>query len=351
MKYLLLDGNNLACRCSFANAELKNKEGVFTGVHYGFFQSLINIKQKFPNYTYLISWDSKSIRRVNESTDGVQKGIIPEVYKENRKKEEMPQPLKDFYEQAPYLQRAIEQLGIQQIKLDGFETDDVIASYCTILKGSVEDIVIVTSDRDYYQILDEKVSIYDGMKGNLITLDSWQKENGIIPEQYVHVGAMMGDDGDNIFGVPGWGEKTSLKEIKKYGSWEKILEAYKIKYQNERIKYPDLNTISEGANIFTQLKEAKSEKGKTIYPEISFNMPYTGVLNAFDKDFIKASKTEIMALLFEERIGLAFSLKKMDSNIPNLPEINVGSYNQERLDEYFDYYDITTLGNSIKIFQ
>ena len=359
MKYLLIDGNNLACRCAFANADLKNSDGIPTGVHYGFMNSLITIKQKFPDYVYLIAWDGRSKRRMQESQAAVLGQIIPDAYKENRKKDEAPQPLKDFHEQAAYLQRGIGQLGIAQIRMMEYEADDILAAYAKKLKVDSE-VVVVTSDRDYYQILDTNVRIYDGMKFNNITLESWVKENGITPQQYVDIGALMGDDGDNIYGVPGIGEKTALKEIKKYGTWQKTLEAYKAKYQGDRIKYVDLNTPNlklqgdvepDGLSMFNYLKDKRSEKGKVVYPEISFNMPYTGVLYAFDKEFIKATKSELMALLFEERIRLAYSLKKMDDDIPNLPDIPVEPFNEQRIGEYFDYYDITTLNESIKFFQ
>ena len=153
--------------------------------------------------------------------------------------------------------------------------------------------------------------------------------------------------------------ESALKEIKKYGTWQKTIEAYKDKYADSRKSFPDLKEpllIKDNYNpvsIFGELKNKKSEKGKIVYPEISFDMSYTGVLNAFDKDLlkIKGVKSEIMALMFENRVRLAYSLKKMDDNIPNLPEIKKLQLNKERVLEYFRYYDITTLDESICIFE
>lgn len=357
MKYLLIDGNNMACRASFANAELKNKDGVSTGVHYGFFNSLFSLKQKFQDAQMLIVWDGKSARRVSEANNGVQLKIVPEGYKENRKKDPMPEPLKNFYEQAPYLQRALGITGIPQIRLDKYEADDVVASYVKKLSKDNE-VVVVTSDRDYYQLLEYGISLWDAMKQKMTYRKEWEDENGITPSQYIDVGALMGDDGDNIFGIPGWGEKTAIKEVKKYGTWQKILEAYKVKYADARKTYPDLKDpllIKDGYDpmkVFEDLKNKKSEKGKTVYPEISFEMPYTGVLDAFDKEIlkVKASKSEIMALMFEDRVRLAYSLKKMDY-IEDLPEIKGDKPNKEKVLEYFRYYDITTLDESIALFE
>jgi len=351
MKYLLIDGNNLAIRCAFANADLKNENGIPTGVHYGVFQSLINLKEKFGDRQMLIVWDGKSKRRVQEAASGVINGVIPSGYKENRKKDEQPQPLKDFYDQAQYLQRGIGQTGIPQIRLYEYEADDVIASYCRLLRDN-NDIIVVTSDKDYFQLLHDNVSLWDGMKLQSTYLKTWQEENGITPDQYVDVGAFMGDDGDNIFSVPGWGEKTALKAIKKFKSWENVLEAYKASYSKERQKYPDLNSkeCDSGESKFKEISKKKSKKGRFIYPEISFNMPFSGVLYAFDKDMVSGSKSEIMALMFEERIKLAYSLKRMDDRIEDLPPIVATEFDDDKIQEYFDYYNIETLQGSIPLF-
>lgn len=366
MKYLLIDGNNLAIRSAFANEGLKNSDGVPTSVHYGFFQSLIGLKQKFPDHQFLIVWDGKSERRMVESGKAVTEGIIPELYKANRKKDEMPKPLQDFYAQAPYLQRGIGQTGIPQIRLPKFEADDVVASYCKILKPYNE-VVMVTSDGDYYQLLDDNASIWDGMKQRQITKDSWQSEFGIKPSQYLDVGAMMGDDGDNIFGIPGWGEKTSFKEVKRCGSWQGIIADYKKKHGDLLKKYPDYPNIKidaeglemkaveatqEEADEFKKVvTEARSEKGKLIFPEVNMSMPFARVLLAFAKEEVKMPKSEIMALVFQDRIKLAYSLKKMDDEIPDLPKIEQEEADKGKLLEYFEYYDMETLKDAIELFE
>ena len=360
MKYLLIDGNNLGVRCSFANSSLRSKDDLPSGVHYGTFNSLFSLKQYFPDYQFFIAWDGKSKKRMAEAREAVNRGIVPSGYKDNREKdlEKMRPELKDFYQQAPFLQRAINELGIPQIRWQDFEADDIIASYVKLLSKDNE-IVIVTSDEDYFQLLKYDVSIWDGRKQKTTTKKTWEDETGITSHQHIDVGALMGDDGDNIFGVPGIGDKTAIKEIKKYGTWQKVLEAYKAKFSDARKSFPDLKDpllIKDGYDpkqVFEDMKNKKSEKGKFIYPEINFNMPYTGVLSAFDKEIlkVKASKTEIMALMFEERIRLAYTLKKMDEDIPNLPEINKLSFNKDRVLEYFKYYDINTLDESIYLFE
>ena len=104
-KYLLIDSNNLSCRHAFASPDLKNSLGEPTSVHYGFMSTLISLKQTYSDYEFLCVWDGKSERRMSESEDAVKKGLIKSAYKANRKKDEQPQPMLDFYRQAPFLKR------------------------------------------------------------------------------------------------------------------------------------------------------------------------------------------------------------------------------------------------------
>ena len=336
----MIDGNNLAIRAAFANENLKNSEGVPTGVHFGVFQSLINLKNTYSDYQFLICWDGKSERRMIESENAVKNGIIKSAYKENRKKKDQPQPLLDFYQQAKYLQKGIAQTGIPQIRLENYETDDVIASYCK--KLSSNEVIVVTSDADYYQILSDNVSVFDGMKQKLHTKQSFMDEYKIEPYQHVDVGALMGDDGDNIFGITGWGDKTALEAIVEHGSYSKLYGYLHNIYDCLRLKFPDLDE----ANL-SKLTSIKTKSGKQKYPEVSINNPFTGVALAVEeKNTSNISKSILMALMFEERVKLAYSLKKMDDDINNLPDIINEDQNKARLLEYFTYYDIESLKNS-----
>jgi 5'-3' exonuclease len=363
MKYLFIDGNNLSIRHAFANEELSNQAGIPSGIHYGVFSSLISLREKFPTHQMLVVWDGKSKRRMEESQEGVKEGLIKSAYKENRDKDEQPQPLLDFYEQSPFLKRGIEQAGIPQIRLHSFEADDIISSYCKYLYDEAEEMICLTSDHDYYQLLNDKVIIYDGMKDTMITEASFKEKYGITPEQHVDVGALMGDSGDNIFGISGWGEKTALKAIQEHGSWEAVIDHLKKLYDPIRQQYPDCNQadFERLRNIRTPAEEKKFQAGqewKGKYADIQQWMPYTGVALAFEdkrwkptKDLKTGLKNNLLALMFEERIKLAYSLKKMDTNIEDLPSIENRELNRERLIEYFDYYDIESLKESVGVFE
>jgi len=345
MKYLLIDGNNLAIRSAFANQELSNAEGIPTGVHFGVFQSLLNLKRAYPSHRFLMVWDGKSKRRMKEASVGVEKKLIPSGYKANRKKDDQPKPLLDFYAQAPYLKKGIDKAGIPQIRLADYEADDVIASYCRQLEA--DEIVVVTSDKDYFQLLDDKVSIWNGMTMEKIDKDTFKEKYEIEPLQFVDCGALSGDTSDNIFGIPSWGEKTSISMIKTHKTWENMYKWLHEEYDERREQFPDLSEED-----FKQLVGIKTQKGNQKYPEIDVSMPFTGVALAVEQKKTKNIKKNILlALMFEERVRLAYSLKKMDDDIDGLPEISTTEYNAEKLKEYLDYYDIESLTDEIGMFK
>jgi len=357
-KYLIIDGNNMSCRMAFAQEGLTSN-GNSTSVHFGFMSSLVTLKKKFNDHVFLIVWDGKSKRRMKESEEGVKQGIIKTTYKANRKRDEVPQELLHMYEQLPFLHRAIHELGISQIRLDEFEADDVVSAYCKKIKDEAEEIVCLTSDKDYYQTLNEKVSVYDSMKDKFITEKTFKDEYGIEPKQHVDCGAISGDFSDNIHGIPGWGAVGALKAIQKHGSWENFYKALHAEYDVFRVQYPDLNEadFDKLANIRSEKEEIKFKNGeasKGKYPEINQDMPFSGVAFAFENKTWKPKKTagvkaDIMALMFEKRVKLAYSLKKMDDDIVDLPPITKGEFNESRIMEYLSYYEMDSLKEDIKV--
>jgi len=344
MKYVFIDGNNLAIRAAFANDYMTNSDGEDSGAHYGFFNSLINLKFKFPDYQFLVAWDSGSARRKKETVSAKEAGIIKDTYKANRKRGKIAKPLASWFRTGHHLKNALSKTGIPQILMEGHEADDVIASYCEMLKGESESIVVVTSDHDYYQILDSNVVIWDGMKSDYVTKDSFENENGISPKQHVDVGALMGDTGDNIFGIPGWGIKTAIPAIKKNKTWENViadLEKKLLKYESE---YSELSDEE-----FDELSKKETKSGKPLYADIYRNQPHIGLLKGFDNKKIKVAKKDLMALLFKDRVKLAYSLKKMDLDIEGLPEIVSLEKDKGMLLEYFQYYDIVSLVDRVDL--
>lgn len=336
--YLLIDGNNLAIRCAFANAELRNEQGIPSGLHYGVLQSLVALTKKWPEAQKLVVWDGKSHRRIREAREGVKKGIIPNGYKENRPND-TPLPLQDFLLQNNYLKRAITAAGIPQIWYEEYEADDVIASYAKTLPSD-HTIILVTADKDYYQLLDHHIMVWDGMNLKEVTMQSFRNQYpGLEPHQMIDMGALQGDHSDNIYGLPSWGEKTAYKYLVKHQSAKGVIQALDQKHKHLRDKYPDPLDFEK----FKKLQEIRTKSNRVKYPGLRNDMPYIGVLSALEYGSLKkVPKVEILALVYQERVPLAYDLKKMD-DVPDLPMIANETVDEDKLNEFCTFYDIRAL--------
>jgi 5'-3' exonuclease len=190
---LLIDGNNLAHRVFWTHRQLSyNNKSV--SLLYGFFRSLIYLQKEFPQRFVVIAWDNKSERRMRESAEGVAKGIIPSEYKANRKREPDEEDVfKDMREQIPILREGLNLTKVLQVKVDGYEADDVLYTYALQNNEAGGDTIIVTSDRDYYQLLSPKIRVFDAMNQEMWTAERFTAEWGYEPAKWVELGAICGD--------------------------------------------------------------------------------------------------------------------------------------------------------------
>lgn len=241
-KLLLIDGNNMSHRVFWTHQELQYK-GRFTGVLFGFFRQLIFLRKKFPEYFLVVAWDGGYARRKAESQAGVAAGIVPSAYKEPRetaKAEADPEKL----EALECLNTQMDQLKDEALPLircvqayrQGIEADDIIYSYCQYVHKWHGQAIVVSSDRDFYQVLNigPEVTIYDAMKEETWTAERVKMEFAFGPDLWVDFGALVGDKGDNIFGVDGWGTKTAGDYVRQYGGIEAILEAVRAKPKHSK---------------------------------------------------------------------------------------------------------------------
>ena len=215
-KLFLIDGMALIYRSfyAFINNPLSTKEGFPTSAIFGFLNSISKIlNEESPDYIS-IAMDSQKPTFRHEMYD---------LYKANRKK--MPD---DLRLQIPEINNIIEKSGINLLKKDGYEADDIIATITKTLQNDDLKIYIVTGDKDIMQLVDDKTfvyspgnkfsgpSVYDSKK----VIDKW----GVHPNEICDLLSIMGDGSDNIPGVKGVGPKTASKLIKQFGSVQKILD-------------------------------------------------------------------------------------------------------------------------------
>lgn len=210
----LVDGSGFIFRAYYALAYsgqggLTNPEGTPVSAVYGFTNMLIKLLKDYHAPAIAVIFDAA---RENFRND-----IYPE-YKANR--DETPEDLKP---QFPLIRKAVEAFDIPSLELEGYEADDLIAAYTKIAKAQGKKVVIVSSDKDLMQLVDDNVRMLDAMKGKWIGPQEVVEKFGVTPDKVVDVQALAGDSVDNIPGVPGIGVKTAAQLINEFGSLEELL--------------------------------------------------------------------------------------------------------------------------------
>ena len=216
MTLFLIDGHALVYRSyyAFIRNPLTNSKGENTSAVFGFLRVLLLLLKKFtPEYIAVVFDSEEETERHREFSD----------YKANR--EEMPD---EMGIQFPWIIEMLEYLGISVIEKPGFEADDVIATLAREAEGKGHDVRIITSDKDLFQLLSDRVRIIRPEKGTSledeIGPEYLEERFGLAPSQIDDLLALMGDSSDNIPGVRGIGEKTALKLLHRFGTLDEILE-------------------------------------------------------------------------------------------------------------------------------
>jgi DNA polymerase-1 len=209
----LVDGNNLAYRAYFALPEdIATSDGFHTNALYGFTSMLLKLLGDYRPRGVVVAWDTRPVHRVK----------ILEAYKEHRKP--MPDLLR---EQFPHFRPIVEAFGYTNIEFEGWEADDVIATLACRAEGSDVKTCIVSTDRDAFQLVSERVCLMMTPRGisevQVYTPERVTERYGITPAQIPDFIGLKGDASDNIPGVPGIGEKTASELIMRYGSLEEVL--------------------------------------------------------------------------------------------------------------------------------
>lgn len=214
---MLIDGNSLTYRAFFAlPTDMATASGQVTNAVFGFTSMLINLMRDHRPDNIAVSFDLPKPTFRHER--------IP-TYKEGRK--ETPDILR---QQMGLVRQVIETLEIPIVECEGFEADDVLATLATQARDAGDDVIVVTGDRDVYQLVeDPHVKVLYNKRGvsdyALYDEAGIEERTGVKPSDYVIYAAMRGDTSDNLPGVPGVGEKTAAKLVNTYGSVDGIFAA------------------------------------------------------------------------------------------------------------------------------
>ncbi len=225
----LVDGSGYIFRAYHALPPLSRKsDGLPVGAVSGFCNMLWKLLREARNteagvtpthFAVIFDYSSKTFR--NE--------LYPE-YKANRSA-----PPEDLIPQFGLIREATRAFGLPCVEMEGFEADDLIATYCRLACEAGGDTTIVSSDKDLMQLVGPTVGMYDPMKDRQIGIPEVIEKWGVPPEKMIDLQALTGDSVDNVPGVPGIGPKTAAQLLEQFGNLDTLLErAGEIKQEKRR---------------------------------------------------------------------------------------------------------------------
>ncbi|HEX3616228.1 MAG TPA: DNA polymerase I [Solirubrobacteraceae bacterium] len=249
---LLIDGNSLAYRAFFALPEsIATSTGIPTNAIFGLASMLVKVLTEYGQRPTVVVWDGGYTGR---------KELYPE-YKAQRSTR--PDLLK---EQWPHFEPLIEAFGYRNMRVEGYEADDVIASIAELAKTGGDDggpipVMILTGDRDAFQLVDATTRIMAPGRGitdtKIYDPQGVVDRYGIPPELVPDFIGLKGDTSDNIPGVPGIGDKTAAELLQRFGTLETVLES--IDEISGAKRKENLTNHADDARLSKQLATAKRD--------------------------------------------------------------------------------------------
>ena len=282
---LLIDGHSLAFRAFYAlNPEnFKNAAGQHTNAVHGFISMMLNILEGEKPTHLCVAFDvSRESFRTQE---------LPE-YKGTRG--ETPE---EFIGQTELLVEALKAMRITSVSRENFEADDLIASLSTQGEAAGYRVLVVSGDRDTFQLITDNVTVLYPVKGvmNLARMDDAAvvEKYGIHAKQYPELAALVGETSDNLKGIPGVGPKTAAKWIQQYGSLGAILDSAEeipgkvgeslrehkeLAVRNRRLNHLLTDLDFDFTLEDLELGSVNEEKVKEVFAKLSFRTLLTRVL-------------------------------------------------------------------------
>ena len=239
----LVDGSGYIFRAYHALPPMNRPDGTPTNAVFGFTNMILKLVEDTDTDAVAVIFDAARRNFRNE--------IYPD-YKAHR-----PDAPEDLIPQFPLIRDATRAFSLPCIEIEGFEADDIIATYAKQAAAQGIEVVIVSSDKDLMQLVDGHISMLDPIKNKPIGHDEVIEKFGVPPEKVVDVQSLAGDSTDNVPGVPGIGVKTAAQLITEYGDLDSLLErAGEIKQPKRR---ENLTEHAELARISRQLVRLRDD--------------------------------------------------------------------------------------------
>lgn len=206
--FLLIDGSSIFYRSFYGLAPLHNSKGQPTQAILGFLRTLQKLIKNYSNFSIIIAWDAGTSGRNIDFVD----------YKSSREK-----PPQELIDQKKILMEILEQIGVRQVIVNGFEADDILFQISqNLLSLNVEKIILVSSDKDLLQLVGEKVFVLDPFKDVLFDAIAINQKFGFGPEKILFYFSLLGDSSDEIPGVDGIGKVSATKIVQNFSSLEDL---------------------------------------------------------------------------------------------------------------------------------
>ena len=243
----LIDGSGYIFRAYHALPPLSRSDGTPTGAVAGFCNMLVKLMDEV-----VVGGDAGHLAVIfDKGRTSFRNDLYPE-YKANR-----PPPPEDLVPQFGLIREATRAFNVACIEIEGFEADDVIATYARIAREAGHEVVIVSSDKDMMQLVGEGVSMLDPIRSRPIGAAEVGEKFGVGPDKVIEVQALAGDSTDNVPGVPGIGVKTAAELINTYGDLETLLaRADEIKQPKRR---ESLKTHAAAARLSHRLVRLRDD--------------------------------------------------------------------------------------------
>ncbi|NWO13021.1 DNA polymerase I [Virgibacillus sp.] len=275
-KLVLIDGNSIIYRAFFALPLLNNDKGVYTNAVYGFTTMLLRMIEEEKPTHMLVAFDA------GKTT------FRHDTYKEYKGGRQKTPP--ELSEQFPLLKEVLDAFSIPHYELDNYEADDIIGTLSKQVEENGWEVTVISGDKDLLQLVSDHVTVSLTKKGisdvERYTPAFLKEKMEITQEQIIDLKALMGDNSDNIPGVPGVGEKTAVKLLKQFHTLENVYDhledvsGKKLKeklatHKKEAFMSKELVTINRSSPITIKPDDViysgyAQDKVRAIFTELGF---------------------------------------------------------------------------------
>ncbi|HJO69664.1 MAG TPA: DNA polymerase I [Rhodospirillales bacterium] len=238
----LIDGSGFIFRAFHALPPMTRSDGTPVNAVYGFTSMLMKL---------LDDTDADYIAVIFDHARRTFRNDIYPDYKAHR-----PDPPEELIPQFALVREAVRAFNLAAVEAEGYEADDLIATYARLARAAGADVTIVSSDKDLMQLVKEGVVMFDAMRGRMIGPAEVREKFGVGPDKVVDVQALAGDSTDNVPGVPGIGVKTAAQLIEEYGDLDTLLaRASEIKQPKRRQSLLDEAELARVSRELVRLKD------------------------------------------------------------------------------------------------